>query len=183
MKGGESMARIWVTSDQHWGHKNIIKYSQRPFETVEEMNKAMVDNWNAVVLPTDIIYHLGDIGLFRNPEQAKDLISQLNGYKILVLGNHDRRSWDWEEIGFKQVSREPLTIGNYILSHKPLSQSEISGKYILNIHGHIHTYDSPYPEVQLNVSVEQTNYTPVLLYNERGQQYTDFELFEEVLYE
>lgn len=79
----------FFTSDTHFGHKNIIKYSNRPFRDVSHMNEMLIKNWNDVVQPHDTIFHLGDVAL--GPWEAWDsILTRLNGYKVLVVGNHDR---------------------------------------------------------------------------------------------
>ena len=83
------MGNIWWTSDTHFYHANVIKYSKRPFANVEEMNAALVRNWVAVVQPGDTIYHLGDFS-FGRKEQNEALLQQLHGHKHLILGNHDK---------------------------------------------------------------------------------------------
>ena len=77
---------IWFTSDTHFGHANIIKYCVRPWKTVEEMNEALVANWNATVGVRDEVWHLGDFA-FR--EALHDFVPRLRGRINLVLGNHD----------------------------------------------------------------------------------------------
>lgn len=79
----------WYTSDHHFGHANIINMCRRPFHSVENMNKLMIQNWNEVVAPDDEVYYLGD---FAMGEIAVTLpiISRLNGKVTLVCGNHDR---------------------------------------------------------------------------------------------
>lgn len=76
-------------SDTHFGHKNIIKYSNRPFNSVEDMNEALIDNWNAVVKPEDTVYHLGDFA-FLPYDQLKTVARRLNGTKHFIMGNHDK---------------------------------------------------------------------------------------------
>jgi calcineurin-like phosphoesterase family protein len=80
---------IWFTSDTHFGHENIIKYCKRPFETIEEMDEVLIRNWNDTVQPTDVVYHLGDFAMTTNPDQY---LRRLNGYKHLILGNHDSKN-------------------------------------------------------------------------------------------
>src|ERR1700681_4171088 len=92
----------WFTSDTHFGHTNIIKYCTRPFTDAGEMDRVIVANWNELVQPTDIIYHLGDFA-FASPERAKHIVSNLNGHKVLILGNHDRSGHKMAEWGFNEV--------------------------------------------------------------------------------
>lgn len=80
---------IWFTSDTHFFHKNIIQYCARPFGDVQHMNDVMMDNWNECVKPTDKIYFLGDFA-FASQKVAIDLLTHLNGVKVLVKGNHDK---------------------------------------------------------------------------------------------
>ena len=78
----------WFTADTHFGHKNIIKYTDRPFGSVEEMDEALIANWNARVAPDDEVYHLGDFAL-NSPAQCRKIIDRLNGKIHLIRGNHD----------------------------------------------------------------------------------------------
>lgn len=82
------MARFF-TSDTHFGHERIISLCNRPFSSVEEMNEVMIERWNTVVKPDDVVIHLGDVALGKIAETLP-LIGRLNGYKVLVPGNHDR---------------------------------------------------------------------------------------------
>jgi calcineurin-like phosphoesterase family protein len=82
------MTRFFI-SDTHFGHKNIIKYSNRPFRDVEHMDEMLVKNWNDRVGPTDVVYHLGDVAMGAS-ERWDNILKRLSGYKILVTGNHDR---------------------------------------------------------------------------------------------
>jgi len=80
---------IHFTSDTHWGHNNIIKYSNRPFASVEDMNEALIANWNAVVKYDDTVYHLGDFA-FLPYDKLKRIARRLNGTKHFIRGNHDK---------------------------------------------------------------------------------------------
>ncbi len=82
------METIWFTSDHHFGHKNIIKFSNRPFDSMEQMDEEMIKRWNARINPQDRVYHLGDIGLC-NASRLKEILDQLNGRIYLIRGNHD----------------------------------------------------------------------------------------------
>lgn len=80
---------IWFTSDTHFGHANIIKYSNRPFTDVNEMNEALIRNWNDCVKDGDDIYHLGDFA-FMTFDKFRQLIYRLNGNIHFIRGNHDK---------------------------------------------------------------------------------------------
>lgn len=80
--------RVFFTSDTHFGHKNIIDYCQRPFNNADEMDKALIENWNTKVRHTDTIFHLGDV-MMKNKANRVEYLNQLNGKKYLIRGNHD----------------------------------------------------------------------------------------------
>lgn len=79
----------FFTSDTHFGHKNIIKYSNRPFRDFAHMDWEIVNRWNTLVGDTDVVYHLGDTAL-GDSTRWDEIFKSLNGYKVLIVGNHDR---------------------------------------------------------------------------------------------
>lgn len=81
-------SNIYFTSDTHFGHDNIIKFCHRPFKDVEEMNSELIRRWNEKVGPDDTIFHLGDFA-FGGSDIWNNILKQLNGHKILIIGNHD----------------------------------------------------------------------------------------------
>ena len=96
---------IWLTADTHFHHKNIIKYCKRPFDSVEEMNERLIDNWNVCVGSDDFVYHLGDFG-FGKARELGDIRIRLNGSIVLILGNHDLHvsAGKWlDEVGMSAV--------------------------------------------------------------------------------
>ncbi|MDR2601046.1 MAG: metallophosphoesterase, partial [Spirochaetaceae bacterium] len=117
-KNSDGKAYIW--SDLHLGHENVIRYCNRPFTDVKEMNTALLHAWKSTVKNGDTIINLGDVGLRLNREYLATVIQRLPGYKILVMGNHDRKKpvrW-WLDVGFNEVYPHPVVYeGNYILSH------------------------------------------------------------------
>lgn len=174
--------KIFVISDLHFGHKNILKHRTQ-FKTLEEHDNHIIDNWNRVVKPEDKVYVLGDVA-WKKSDLAK--IAKLNGTKVLVAGNHDwHRTKDYLSIKidgevvplFKNVRGlfyyDALAVW---LSHAPIHPDHLRGRK--NIHGHLHdevverknfflgmlgvigAYFTP-DDRYINVSCEQVNYTPV----------------------
>lgn len=163
--------KIWFTSDTHFGHRNIIKYCQRPYRTdtgdldVEAMNRDMVKRWNEVVGPLDTVYHLGDFA-FMKEGPAKDVLSKLNGKKHLIRGNHDRTACQMKCMGFETVQEKlDLVIGEYTvhMCHYP---ADYPGppKYPKHVYlcGHVHeAWKTRYGVI--NVGVDQWDMKPVSL--------------------
>lgn len=164
---------IWVISDTHFGHENILKFIDKDgsyfrgdlFNSVQEMNETMVDNWNSVVKDGDKVYHLGDV-FFGPKEDFKNLWSRLKGSKRLIVGNHDDIKFMSAGGFFKRIGMwRVLPEFNMTLTHVPIDQSSLKvwgeyGEDSLNVHGHIHQNPSPTDRHRC-VSVEQINYTPV----------------------
>lgn len=155
--------KTFVIADPHFGHKNIIQYCNRPFESVSEMDKALIDNWNKTVSNDDIIWVLGDFAL-TSRDYTKSIIKSLRGRKRLILGNHDRYSQVWyQEAGFEFVSPYPIIIHDFIvLSHAPLEFLNENCPFF-NIYGHVHN-DPRYEDVTYNggcVCAERTEYKPM----------------------
>jgi calcineurin-like phosphoesterase family protein len=155
--------KVYIWSDLHLEYENVIRYCNRPFTDVMEMNTALLRAWKSTVKNGDSIINLGDVGLKLNKEYLATVIQQLSGYKILVMGNHDRKKpvrW-WLDVGFNEVYPHPVVYeGKYILSHTIVDIFKGSG--FINIHGHVHNLESGIPNC-INVSVEATGYKPVLL--------------------
>lgn len=154
------MRETYLISDTHFFHKNIINYANRPFNSIEEMNETLIRNWNKVIKKEYDIFVLGDVSL-GGKNQTAEIISQLNGNKFLIMGNHDNHKSVkyWKEMGFDTVSKYPIIFnGFYIFSHEPIFLND-SMPYV-NIHGHLH--QNKYEGNQYyNVSVECIDYTPI----------------------
>jgi calcineurin-like phosphoesterase family protein len=163
---------IFFTADHHFGHKNIIKHSTRPFQTVEEMDDVLLANWNATVKPQDTVYILGDL-FFRNATSAEEYLQKLHGKKHLLIGNHDK---DWMKKTnlprhFESVERmTEINDGSHkiTLCHYPMMTWNGIAKGSYMIHGHIHNNtDADYfalirnmPNI-LNAGVDVNAYKPV----------------------
>lgn len=188
--------KIFLTSDQHFGHKNIIKYCNRPFEFsdkgVIDCIKTIFSNYNDVVTDDDIVFHLGDLAFVKqkNREAIKMLFQNLKGKKILLLGNHDHCSKEfYKECGFIDI-KNYFVFGNYFLCHYPLNKTQLitekmralykilkESKADIIIHGHSHNVtsadDKLYPRINVCVDYPPNNYSPV--------EITDDKFKEEVL--
>lgn len=150
---------MFIISDTHFNHANIIRYCDRPFENTTHMNESMIENWNVMVKPNDKIYHLGDV-YFGKKEDADAILSRLNGKKRLILGNHDDPK-DWVlNKHFEKIMlwRDFKKFGLH-LTHVPIHQSSIL-KDRINIHGHIHNQKSPEGPYKC-LCVEHTEYKPL----------------------
>lgn len=159
--------QIFITSDLHLGHANIIKYCKRPFKDVHEMNKTLVYNWNSTIRKDDIVYFLGDLAYGRN-SFTDSWLHKLNGKITFLKGNHDEsssiRMLDHYFTEFEGIK--------FYLTHDPANVPETWNGWV--IHGHVHNnsrdYDMQrkYPYINydkktVNVSVELTNYKPLRL--------------------
>ncbi|MBQ7775583.1 MAG: metallophosphoesterase [Lachnospiraceae bacterium] len=151
---------IYFIADTHFSESNIMRYENRPYETVEAMNDALISNWNALVGDEDVVYVLGDFGA---DGQESLILHQLKGTKYLVKGNHDTRSNEYyREAGFQEVYDCPIILESFwILSHEPLYVNE--NMPYANLFGHVH--NSPlfkdYSKQHFCVSVERINYAPI----------------------
>lgn len=159
------MAEIFVISDTHFNHSNILKFLGedglpfRKFDSVKEMDERMIDNWNKTVKTQDKVYHLGDV-YFGGQAIADSILSRLMGHKRLILGNHDKGKDSvfqkhFEKIELWRIFKEH----NMVLTHVPLHQDSFR-KVEWNVHGHIHEKKSPQGPYKC-VCVEHINYTPI----------------------
>jgi len=156
--------KIWFTSDQHYGHKNIIEFSNRPFVGVGHMSQRLVELHNEKISDDDIIFYVGDLA-FGGVEYANEVLKHLNGYKILVVGNHDfagkkLMALDFDETHLNYALERDKQ--KFLITHFPFG--EVPQGY-RNIHGHIHAAS---PEIfkgeeYYNANVEFNDYRPVNL--------------------
>ena len=170
---------IFFTSDLHFGHKNILNFCKRPWETTEEMDKALITNWNSVVPKDGIVFDLGDFAFAPN-SRWKEIIGQLNGEHHLILGNHDITRYPGHQVmelfaGVYQQLHLKIENKHVILNHYPFLC--YGGSYrapenaTIQLYGHVHSgpdadgldierlkYLFPY---QYDVGIDNNNYTPV----------------------
>lgn len=131
---------IFYIADWHYNHPNILSYDNRPFKTVEEMDAALVERWNATVTSADTVYVLGDM-FWGGETKAVPVLDSLNGKKILIKGNHDRCKNTEFRKRFDQISGYlEITDGDrhVVLSHYPMPcfKNHFHGWY--HLYGHVH---------------------------------------------
>ena len=175
----EELKHMWVTSDTHFGHEFIRTCCFRPFDSVEKIDKAMIDNWNNVVQSGDIVVHLGDFSWYdRKPTNY--ILNKLVGDKYLIMGNHDK-VFKQNKLSFTDVMLQLQLViretGQHIfLNHYPFLcyAGTYSKQKDINLFGHVHSgppsdgLDLPrltnlFPS-QYDVGVDNNNYTPINLY-------------------
>lgn len=136
------MAKIYYIADCHLFHDNVIKFDNRPFNTIEDMNKTIIDNWNARVQKNDHVYILGDF-IWKKRSAWPEIINSLKGRKTLIIGNHDPREYSLEIkkcfdgiTDYKEISESNKKI---ILCHYPIPFHKHDNRedyYML--YGHVH---------------------------------------------
>lgn len=145
---------VFYTADTHFCHKNIMIYENRPYQDIDEMNDAIIDNWNRAVNTDDIVYHLGDF-VFGGTTKWEAILSQLNGKIHLVLGNHDDQK-TVKKLSHYFDSVEYMIVRNIdkqhlFLCHYPLEIGLTPNTY--SVHGHIHSMPSRMIN-QINVGID-----------------------------
>lgn len=164
------MSKVFFTSDHHFGHDNIIKYSNRPYRDISEMNRDLVERWNSVVGDKDVVYHLGDFTLGKL-HNAAYYIQQLNGDIRFVHGSHDR----WDDSKPELYSRSGLRISHLgglyavrgvdelpiVLCHYAMLRWDRSHHGAFHLFGHSHGHlENPAPR-SMDVGVDCTNFYPI----------------------
>lgn len=159
---------IFLTSDTHFGHQNMVNWGQRTASFNEDIVKA----WNSVVSEKDTILHLGDLTM-TNKANTKNWTDRLNGNKYLILGNHDDRSEAWyKDCGFTVIpdAHEGYTDKydkwiDYLFTHEPISNLPENW---FNVHGHLHGNEHrgilPDKSKYIDVGVDAIGFTPKRLY-------------------
>lgn len=197
-----SEQNIFFTSDTHFGHENIIKYCNRPFNSVEEMNDTLIKNWNSVVKENDIVFHLGDFG-FIGIQEFKRIKNQLNGKIYLITGNHDRKMLHNGVIKFLNLF-EYIGPELYInidgqkiyLNHKPYlcfdgSYGRTDKTWTWQLFGHVHSGPNTMTGLdcqrlvhlfptQYDVGVDNNSFTPISF--ERVKEIINEQLLSQNLY-
>lgn len=162
--------RVFLVSDTHFGHKNILKYEadkrrrpDRPFNDIAEHDNWLVARWNETVGAADTVWHLGDVCFGRS---NLGIVRRLNGAKHLVMGNHDHYPvHEYTQAGFLSV-RGAAELHGFLLTHIPVHPDSLQPRYLGNIHGHLHSAQvadvSEAGMRYFNAAVENHELRPVL---------------------
>ena len=165
----------YFISDLHFGHENILKLCGRPFDTICEMDAALIGNWNKKVKKNDVVYVLGDV--VWDKKKVAYYMEQLSGKKILIPGNHDSTWVKKEECRahFSEIhsyletslNGHPITMCHYPMLEWKASRKENGRRLGYHIHGHIHNrvsdeYLRLYLQFNaLNAGADVNGFTPV----------------------
>lgn len=160
------MKETWFISDTHFSHKNIIKYCNRPFSSIEEMDETLIANWNSRVKPNDTVFHLGDFAFSKQPERY---LERLNGNITLIRGNHDHDNIvnalamysNIEIVDYKEISIANRTI---VMLHYPMYTWNKKPHGAIHLYGHVHNgnnFDLGIGNSAVNMCVEWWKYAPV----------------------
>ena len=170
---------IFFTADTHFCHSNIIHSCERPFDDVDEMNLALIKNWNSLVSKNDEVYILGDFLYRGTAREANEILSKLKGKKYLIKGNHEKYLTDSEfrSGAFKWVKdyyilKHGGTV--FVLSHYPMLEWYKSHHGSIHLYGHVHNSWIKNPEFgeklklmgpnAINVGVDLHDFYPVSMY-------------------
>ena len=174
---------LWFTSDTHFGHTNIIKYCDRPFKDVTQMNEELIRRWNETVPEDGIIFHLGDF-CFGGSREWNDIMCRLHGKIYLILGNHDMKVIRQVHVGrFERITQQmSIRVGgqSIILNHNPFLAYGGSYRDVWQLFGHVHSgprsrtgLDHPRLNYllprQYDVGVDNNDYRPVSFYEVKAK--------------
>jgi len=156
-KSKKAMKKIWIISDMHLYHKNMINNHIRP----SNYQQLIMDNLEKVVGENDILIDLGDITW---TSKLDDRFLSLKCKKILVKGNHDKQSNFWYMSHGYDFACNSFTLSfagkNILFTHKPIYL--VSDLFDYNIHGHLHDQDN-LTDFNYLISLERNGYKPELL--------------------
>ena len=161
--------KIWFTSDLHFNHDREFIVQARGFKSVEEMNKAIIERFNSKVAPEDIVYILGDT-IMGEASAGEELVKQLNGHKVFLLGNHDTRPREeiYNKYGVEVCYAKVIKLKkkSFYLSHYPTITANYDEPHpVINLFGHTHQTTNFYNDNphMYHVGVDSHDCYPVLL--------------------
>lgn len=159
--------KTFFTSDTHFGHANIIKYSNRPYGNIKEHDNDLIKKWNSKITDKDTVYHLGDV-FFGTPKYFNEIFHQLNfGFLYVLCGNHDKGFSEWyrdykpKNVRFLPPYYRTKAEGtDIILCHFPIREWDKAHRGSYHLFGHVHGSHPQRQERSLDVGVDTNNYYP-----------------------
>lgn len=163
----------FFTSDQHFGHRNIIRHCSRPFASVEEMDQAIIDKWNSVVTNADEVYVIGDFAPWVSLGRVSEILRSLNGFaKHLIMGNHDKhKSHHFVKAGFTDARKGEILVSRHkvdgesiplYLQHHPIRMEHERRHDHWIVNGHVHQHWMVRRDVKcVNVGVDVHDFLPI----------------------
>jgi calcineurin-like phosphoesterase family protein len=156
--------KYFIISDLHLDHKNIIRFCNRPFNSIEGMNKTLVFNWNKTIGKNDIVYFIGDLVCGKYSKPIDYWLNKLNGKFIFIKGNHEKPSNSIKFLQYKIIDYKGT---KFYLTHDPKNvPTNWNGWAICGHHHNNRIREYPFINghtKRINVSVELINYTPLNL--------------------
>jgi calcineurin-like phosphoesterase family protein len=157
---------LYFTSDTHFGHHNILRYCNRPFDNIDDHDNALVDNWCSVVKKGDTVYHLGDFGYTKDIERLRKICNRLTGNIVLIRGNHDT-NLDSLKFRFQAIKDTHLLSTKVLdskvrlfLSHYPHRTWQHRPRDCYHLYGHVHGNMGSYG-LSFDVGVDCWHYRPI----------------------
>lgn len=170
--------RIWFASDYHFSHANVIKYDNRPFKDVDEMNQSLIENWNHYIDDNDVVFYLGDLSFDKNDKLTSQIVHQLKGKIHAITGNHDKEKDLVKLNRFESVSDyinlsvmdldTPRKWQEIMMMHFPILSWDKAHHGAWHLHGHCHgslmkdpNYEWYYKKKVMDVGCPMTDYHPL----------------------
>ena len=153
----------FAIADMHFWHKNIIKYDNRPFKDVEQMNETMIASWNKAVSDDDTVYHIGDFTLTMSQSKFWEVFSRLKGKIVFIRGNHDQileKVFPGEMVDVKMVKGNDK---NFWLSHYQHAEWPDKHRGVLHLFGHSHGRQTHNFVGAFDMCANSIGYTPMSL--------------------
>lgn len=156
-------AKTWLITDTHFYHDVMVKMCGRP----ENFTDLIIRNMRYLVAEQDLLIHLGDVIFYKYPV-LKEILASIAGTKLLLMGNHDRKSKGWYVRAGFAAAADMLVMGNVLFSHKPVEHLPTGVEF--NIHGHFHNNNHRASEswydvnIHKKLAIEEVDYKPILLH-------------------
>jgi len=164
------MDKIFFSADHHFGDKNIIRLSKRPFKSVAQMNKIMIEKWNEKITCDDTVFYLGDFARHCSQNKIRSILNQLNGKIHFIRGDHDKfnaknsKKFEWIKDYYELKLPNPKTTNHQliVLMHYPILSWKDRFKGACHLHGHSHGSRGKHSKkLCFDIGVDCNNFYPI----------------------